>query len=153
MMTLPVFSTTRCNLTEILNSDLDRLRQVAEDDSFKQYLPELYELLKSDNGCKTFISSFNKYAQDGNGFLWAIRADSRLIGFIAIMDIPFNSTIFYAIHPSYRCKGIAKECVHKIVSWYENYYSGIPIHTEIYESNKVSLHIASCFPSIIITIK
>lgn len=152
-MTLPVFTTARCELTKIQNSDLGSLRQIAEDDSFKKFLPELYELLKSTDGCKRFISSFSKYTQDGNGFLWAIRIDFRLVGFIGIMDIPYNSTIFYAIHPSYRCKGIAKECVHKIVSWFDNHYSGGSIHTEIYESNKVSLHIASCFPSITITMK
>lgn len=152
-MKLPEFTTARCNLTKFLYSDSSRLRQVAEDDFFIKFLPELYELLKTSNGCKRFISSFSKYIQGGNGFLWAIRIDSRLVGFIGIMDIPYNSTIFYAIHPSYRCKGIAKECVHKIVSWFDNHYSGVSIHTEIYESNKVSLHIASCFPSIIITIK
>lgn len=152
-MKLPEFTTARCNITEIKQNDIGSLRQIAKDDSFKLFLPELYELLKTSNGCKRFISSFSKYTQEENGFLWAIRIDTRLVGFIGIMDIPYNSTIFYAIHSSYRRKGIAKECVHKIVSWYDNYYSGIPIHTEIYESNKVSLHIASCFPSIIITIK
>lgn len=148
MLTLPELSTFHCLLTRIRETDLGNIQQIIEDKPFQTFLPDLYDLLKTEQGCKVFFSSFSKYEQEGSGLLWAIRISDLLIGFVAIMDIPRNSTIFYAIHPLYRGKGYAKECVKAVVSWYDRNHSGHPLHTEIHECNKASLHVVSCCPSI-----
>ena len=85
-----------------------------------------------------FLSSFDAYAQNGDGFLWGIWKQSYLIGFVAIMDLSYDPTIFYAIHPEYRNKGYAKEVVAEVVVHYRT-ISKSPLHTEVYPFNLASL--------------
>lgn len=58
-----------------------------------------------------------------------------LIGLIAIMDMPDNPTLFYAMHPDYRDRGYMKDglgCVTK--SMCENNLC-TTLHTEVHHSN------------------
>lgn len=150
MNCLPEIAVSGCKLAKITSMDVKHIRKIAENEAFKTYMPELYELLKTEEGCHAFWASFVKQEQEGCGYLWGIKNQSMLIGFVGIMDIPDNSTIFYAMHPMYRCKGYAKECVRTVVLWYNNHFSGYPLYTEIDVENKASLHIASLFPSIMV---
>ncbi len=134
----PILYTKRCRLDRITLHDVDMLRDIVEDVQFRLFLPELYELLQKVDGMYKFLSSFDTYAQNGDGFLWGIWKQSFLIGFVAIMDMSYDPTIFYAIHPEYRNKGYAKEVVAEVVAHYRS-ISKRPLHTEVYLFNRVSL--------------
>ena len=94
----PILYTKRCRLDRITLHDVDMLRDIVEDVQFRLYLPELYELMHNFDGMHRFLNSFDTYAQNGDGFLWGILKQSYLIGFVAIMDISYEPTIFYAMH-------------------------------------------------------
>ena len=140
----PVLYTQRCRLDRIILHDMDMLRDIVEDIQFMLFMPELYEVVHDVEGMHRFLRSFDVYAQKGDAFLWGIRKNTFLIGFVAIMDMSYDPTIFYAIHPEYRNKGYAKEVVAEVVAYYRT-ISKVPLHTEVYSSNLASLAVlASC---------
>ncbi len=140
----PILYAKRCRLDRIILLDMDMLRDIVEDIQFRLFLPELYELVHNVDGMFQFLSSFDAYAQNGDGFLWGIWKQSYLIGFVAIMDMSYAPTIFYAMHPKYRDKGYTKEAVAEVVAYYKT-ISKTPLHTEVYQYNLPSLSIlASC---------
>lgn len=140
----PVLYTKKCRLDKIILHDMDMLRDIVEDIQFRLFLPELYEMVHNVDGMCQFLSSFDTCAQNGNGFLWGIWKQSYLIGFVAIMDMSCEPTIFYAMHRDYRDKGFTKEAVAEVVTYYKS-ISNTPLHTEVYQSNLPSLSIlTSC---------
>lgn len=140
----PILYTKRCRLDRIILHDMDMLRDIVEDIQFQLFLPELYEVVQNVEGMCQFLRSFDDYAQNGEGFLWGVWKQSYLIGFVAIMDISHEPTIFYAMHCEYRDKGYAKESVAQVVAHYKT-ISKAPLQTEVYQSNVPSLSIlASC---------
>lgn len=118
------------------------LRDIVEDSQFILYMPELYEVVHDVEGMHRFLHSFDTYAQKGEGFLWGIWKQSYLIGFLAIMDMSYEPTIFYAMHSEYRNKGFTKEAVAEVVAYYKS-ISNVQFHTEVYKSNLPSLSILS----------
>lgn len=123
---------------------MDMLREIVEDSQFRLYMPELYEVVHDIDGIHQFLRSFDMYAHKGDGFLWGIWKNTFLIGFVAIMDMSYDPTIFYAIHREYRNKGYAKEVVSEVVAHYKT-LSKTPLHTEVYLLNQASLAVlASC---------
>lgn len=140
----PILYTKRCRLDRITLLDMDMLRDIVEDILFQLFLPELYELIHNVARTHQFLDSFETYAQNGDGFLWGIWKQSYLIGFVAIMDVSHEPTIFYAMHREYRNKGYTKEAVSEVVAHYKT-ISKAPLQTEVYQSNVPSLSIlASC---------
>lgn len=136
----PILYTKRCKLDRITLHDLDMLRNIVEDSQFRLFMPELYEVIHDVEGMHRFMRSFDTYAQEREGFLWGIWKKTYLIGFVAIMDMSYVPTIFYAMHPEYRNKGYAKEVVAEVVKYYRS-ISKAPLHTEVYQSNLPSLSI------------
>ncbi len=140
----PILYTKRCRLDRITLLDMDMLRDIVEDITFRLFLPELYDFVHNVDGMYQFLSSFDAYAQNGDGFLWGIWKQSYLVGFVAIMDLSHEPTLFYAMHREYRDKGYAKESVAQVVAHYKT-ISKAPLQTEVYQSNVPSLSIlASC---------
>jgi len=121
---------------------MDMLRDIVEDSQFRLFMPELYEVVHDIEGMHRFLRSFDMYAQKGDGFLRGIWKNTFLIGFVAIMDMSYDPTIFYAIHREYRNKGYAKEVVAEVVAHYQT-LSKRPLHTEVYLSNQASLSVLS----------
>ena len=134
----PILYTKRCKLDRITLHDMDMLRDIVEDSQFRLFMPELYEVVHEVEGMHQFLRSFDMYAQKGEGFLWGIRKNNFLIGFVAIMDLSYYPSVFYAIHPEYRNNGYAKEVVAETVAHYR-IISKAPLHTEVYLLNRASL--------------
>lgn len=134
----PILHTKRCKLDRINLHDMDMLHIIVEDNQFRLFMPELYEVVHDVEGMHRFLHSFETYAKEGEGYLWGIWMKSFLIGFVAIMEVSYDPTIFYAIHPEYRNKGYAKEAVSEVVSYYRT-ISKVPLHTEVYQNNCASL--------------
>lgn len=134
----PILYTKRCKLDRITLHDMDMLRDIVEDSQFRLFMPELYEVVHEVEGMHHFLRSFDMSAQKGEGFLWGIRKNNFLIGFVAIMDLSYDPTIFYAMHREYRNKGYAKEVATEIVAYFRT-ISKAPLHTEVYSLNQASL--------------
>lgn len=136
----PILYTKRCRLERIILHDMDMLRDIVEDFQFRLFLPELYEVVQNVEGMCQFLRSFDDYAQNGEGFLWGVWKQSYLIGFVAIMDMSYEPTIFYAMHHDYRDKGYTKEAVAEVVAYYKT-ISKSSLYTEVYQYNLPSLSI------------
>ena len=144
MNTCPQIQTLRCKLDNISCDDILVLQQIFNDDITRRYLQELNDLVSSEEGIKIFIDSFNRYAYTNEGFLWGIYLDERiLVGFIAIMDISYEPTLFYAMHPVYRSQGIMKECVAQVLNYISENRICSSIRSEVYKDNYVSIKLLS----------
>ena len=139
MKSVPILRSRRCILCEITDKDLCVIQEIMNDDEFQKFLPELYELINSKDGFLQFFKSFSIYLQQDEGILWGISLNDNIIGFAAIMDISDNPTLFYAIHPLYRNKGLMTECISTIVSFLAKHKLCDYIQTEVYDRNIASL--------------
>ena len=104
-------------LSPIHQGDGAALTSIMVDVETRRFLPQLCNLFDEINGFPILIHSFEQYQKDGTGFLLGIRHNFDLLGFIAIMDVPQYPSIFYAMHPKYRGKGIMKECVKEVLEY------------------------------------
>lgn len=141
MNTFPVLHTHRCVLREIVQDELPALRQIVDDELFQRFLPELHEMIKTEEGLLLFVSHFEVYAQNGDGTLWGIEAENVLVGFVAIMDVSYAPVLFYAMHPRYRNQGYGNEAVSEVVRYFKVVFPDLTLHTEVYDDNMVSLSI------------
>lgn len=143
MKTVPVMHTNRCCLMAIGAEQLPAMHQVMVDADSQRFLPELYDLIKTDEGMQQMLRSFDCYLANGEGFLWGIYAGDSLIGFIAAMDCTSQPILFYAMHPEYRRKGFMSECLPLVVDYL--YLTGIcqSLQTEVYNDNLASRRLLS----------
>lgn len=141
MITVPELKTQRCALNGITEEDFSTMHQIFDDQLSQQYLPELYELVAVQGGLQQMMSSFESYLSQDEGILWGIRVDNNLAGFIAVMDLSDNPTIFYAMHPEYRSKGYMKECMTTILNYLLVNRICDCLQTEAHEDNQISINI------------
>lgn len=152
-MMFPLLHTNRCVLSQITDADVTVLWEIFNDNLFSKFLPELSEVFVSQESLKTFIGSFDNYFDDGSGILWGIRLSDKLVGFIAIMDIPDHATLFYAMHPEYRNMRLMSESIDKVINFWTLNYPQIPLNTEVYRANSASLAILQHHNSIQVMLK
>lgn len=141
MTQVPVLHTRRCLLAAMTPADIPVLRQILDDEETQRFLPELCGVLQTEDNMRQFIQTFHHYLQHDEGILWGIYHGDAFVGFIAIMEIPDNPTLFYDMHPAYRRKGLMKESVKEVVSYMESQSLTRLIRTELYENNSISKHI------------
>ena len=143
MTSVPVLHTDRCCLSAVTHKDIPILRQIMDDSKTQRFLPELCEVFKTEDSLQRFIESFNVYLLKDEGILWGIYHDlsSTLIGFIAIMDMSTEPTLFYAMHPANRNQGYAKGSVSEVTNNFQVWYPGLNLHTEVYNDNLPSIYI------------
>ena len=137
----PKIKTYRCILNCISNADIPILQEIFDDEATKYYLRELNELVSSKDGIRQFLKSFSCYVNRNEGILWGIYLNSKLVGFIAIMDMPDNPTLFYAMHPDYRLQGIMKECIIEVTNFISKQTYCNFLQTEVYKDNDISINI------------
>lgn len=141
MKTVPELTTSRCVLRQIAIEDFPLLCQTMQDEQSQLYLPELYDIVKTEEGLLQCMSSFKTYLHQDEGILWGIYAKENFIGFIALMDILAAPSVFYALHPLHRKHGYMKECLKEVISFLFNNYLCSYLQTEVYENNAASLNI------------
>lgn len=137
----PELETSRCKLYTVGEDDLPALMAIFSDDETQKFLPELCDVAKTGDEIRQIIKSFRTYLKNGEGVLWGIRYDDVLVGFVAIMDIPENPTIFYAMASQYRGKGIMTECVTDVVGWFRQTHPSLPLLSEVYKENVASVKV------------
>lgn len=141
MKTVPELVTSRCVLRQIEIEDFSLLYQTMQDEQSQLFLPELYDLVKTEEGLHQCVTSFKTYLHQDEGILWGIYTYENFIGFIALMDISVAPSVFYALHPLYRKQGYMKECLKAVVSFLFNNSLCSYLQTEVYENNVASLNI------------
>lgn len=141
MTELPVLKSPRCVLSRITEDDIPVMRQLFDDEVTQKYLWELRTLVETDEGIKQMLFSFNILMEQNEGLIWGVRHNSNLIAFVAFMDLSFNPTVIYAMHPAYRSKGYMKECVALSVQYILD--SGICsyMQTEVHNDNVASVRL------------
>ena len=141
MSVIPNISTKYSLLTRILEGDMSILREIFEDAESRRFLPELYELLDSSNGIQKFASTFELYAQSDEGYLWGIKHNNELVGFVAVMDLSYIPTLFYATHPGHRSRGYIKDALQSVLGYLSNQKAVRTINTDVYKENNISINI------------
>lgn len=135
----PDINTKYSLLTHISENDMSILKEVFDDAEANRFLPELYELLDAPDGLQKFVSTFDLYAQNGEGYLWGIKHNGVLVGFIAVMDLSDVPAIFYAMHPNHRSRGYMKDALHGVIDYLGNTKTIRNITTEVYKDNNESI--------------
>lgn len=138
---VPTLQSEHCMLNEIEENDISALRTIFSDADTLRYLPYLCDIAQTDDDIKQILMSFRTYLSKNEGILWGIRQKTYLIGFIGIIGIPDYPSLFYAMHPNYRGKGIMTECVAEAVEWFHTIHPTLPLHTEVYKGNIPSIHL------------
>lgn len=132
---------TRCSvLTHISKDELGLLKDIFDDADTKRYLPELYGLLGSPDGLWNFVDTFDYYTQNNEGYLWGVKHNNELVGFVAIMDLSYIPTLFYATHPNHRSKGYMKNALYAVLDYLSS-KAIRTISTDVYKENSISITI------------
>lgn len=142
MNMFPRIFTLRCILDSITGGEYSILEEIFEDPQTKRFLPEIYELIDKPDGVQTFISVFDHYHDNDQGILWGIYNNEALLGFVAVMDLPENPTLFYAMHSKARSRGYMKESVSYIIDYLrKNQLYAKQIYSDVYKDNYASMNI------------
>ena len=136
-----VIRTKRSLLNSVSEEDMFVFREIFDDAETRRFLPELYELLNSSDGIQKFISTFELYAQNDEGYLWGIRYNYELVGFIAVMDISDDATLFYATHPNFRSSGCMKDAISAVMDYLRKSSICTHVSTSVCNDNSVSINI------------
>ena len=132
---------TRCSvLTHISKDELGLLKDIFDDADTKRYLPELYGLLGSPDGLWNFVDTFDYYTQNNEGYLWGVKHNNELVGFVAIMDLSDIPLLFYATHPNHRSCGYMKEALCAILEYLSS-KAIRKIATDVYKENNISINL------------
>ena len=134
---IPEIITKRSVLTRISENDLSVLQEIFDDVKTKRFLPELYELINTPNGIFKFVSTFELYAQNGEGYLWGIKHRNELVGFVAVMDLLDAPALFYAMHPNHRLYGYMKDALQGVLDCLSS-KTIRTISTDVYKENSIS---------------
>ena len=138
---VPTLQSEHCTLNEIERNDIAALRTIFSDAYTQRYLPDLCDIAQTNDGIKQILKSFRTYLSKNKGILWGIRQKTYLIGFIGIIGIPDYPSLFYAMHPNHRGKGIMTECVAEAVEWFHTIHPTLSLHTEVYKGNIPSIQL------------
>lgn len=138
MNPFPEINARHSVLTRISEEALGILKEIFEDVETRRFIPELYELLDAPNGLQEFVTIFEQYAQSGEGYLWGIKNNKELVGFVAVMDLSDTPILFYAMHPNHRSCGYMKDALHSVIEYLCNHIAIRTVSTEVYIENSIS---------------
>lgn len=141
MNPFPEINARHSVLTRISEDALGILRDIFDDADTRRFLPELYELLDSYNGIQKFVSTFDLYTQNDEGYLWGIKNSDEFVGFIAVMDLSDDPALFYATHPNHRSRGYMKDALQSVLGYLSNQKTVRTISTDVYKENNISINI------------
>lgn len=139
MKRFPILKSNRCILGQITEKDFPAFLEIINDHLTQLYLSELCSVIHCDEDIRLILKSFDSYFQNDEGVIWGIRLDNVMIGFIALMDLSCNPTIFYAMHPCFRGRGYLKECALIVVSYFFEIYPCLFLQTEVHNRNMQSI--------------
>ena len=139
MNPFPEINARHSVLTRISEDALGLLKEIFDDADTRRFLPELYELLDSSNGIQKFVSIFDLYTQNDEGYLWGIKHYDELVAFVAVMDLSDIPVLFYATHPNHRSKGYMKDALCGVIDYLSYKRTIRTISTDVYKENSISI--------------
>ena len=139
MNPFPEINSRHSALARISESELDILKEIFEDVETRRFLSELYELLDSSNGIQKFVSTFDLYTRNDEGYLWGFKHCDELVGFVAVMDLSDIPVLFYAMHSNHRSRGYMKDALQSVLGYLSNQKAIRTISTDVYKENSISI--------------
>lgn len=139
MNPFPEINTRHSALARISEDALGILKEILEDVETRRFLSELYELLDSSNGIQKFVSTFDQYTQNNEGYLWGVKHCDELVAFVAVMDLSDIPVLFYATHPNHRSRGYMKDALQSVLGYLSNQKAVRTISTDVYKENSISI--------------
>ena len=139
MNPFPEINARHSVLTRISEDALGILKEIFEDVETRRFLSELYELLDSSNGIQKFVSTFDLYTQNDEGYLWGVKHYEELVAFVAVMDLLDIPVLFYATHPNHRSRGYMKDALQSVLGHLSNQKAVRTISTDVYKENSISI--------------
>ena len=140
MNTFPEIITKCSVLTHMSEDELCVLKEIFDDAETKRFLSEIYELLDTPDGLQNFVATFDFYTQNDEGYLWGVKHSDELVGFVAVMDLSYIPTLFYATHPNHRSKGYMKNALYAVLDYLSSKAIRM-ISTDVYKENSISITI------------
>lgn len=141
MSSVPTLKSHRIALLSITESDCDALHKIMLDDDVKRFMPDFYEIIESKEDYFEILNSFDTLWEGKEAALWGIHNDDRLTGFIGLMDITKDATIFYSIGESHRKCGLAKEAVETLIDYIKSSALATEIHSYVAIDNYASIKV------------
>lgn len=132
-------NSARCKLRAIASNDVSRLYDILQDAEVKKYLSEFYEITSTPTELEEVLKSYKILSTCKEAYLWGIWFEEILIGFISVIDIPMNPTIFYALHSDFRKKGLMSECICVLITHIRDSTALQSIFSEVDEENIASV--------------
>lgn len=117
MSSVPTLKSHRVFLSSITESDFYALHKIMLDDDVKRFMPDFYDVIESKEDYFEILNSFGILWERKEAAIWGIHNEDSLIGFIGLMDITTDATIFYSIVKDYRNNGFAKEAVKTLIDY------------------------------------
>lgn len=119
-MNVPTLYTDKCIIRPMVLADADWLNRLFNETSVIEKLEGVVLFNKSIDRTVSFINSFRKSAEFGNGMLWAILSQDIPIGFISIYDLTDNPFLSYALFEEYRNKSLFSGVIHEVEGYIQN---------------------------------
>lgn len=141
MRPIPVPKSTRCKLSHVRECDFDDLHLIMKDRDVKKFLPEFCEITESKSDFLSVMNSFDVLWDKGISVLWGIYLNDYLVGFIGLLDIPTNATIFYSIEKESRNRGLAKEAVEAVLTFVSDSELTTEMYSEVFINNIASIKV------------
>lgn len=141
MNPFPEINARHSVLTRISEDALGILKEIFDDADTRRFLPELYELLDSSNGIQKFVSTFDLYTQNDEGYLWGVKHCDELVAFVAVMDLSDIPVLFYATYPNHRSRGYMKDALCGVIDYLSYKRTIRTISTDVYKGNNISINI------------
>lgn len=138
MSPTPEITTRHSVLTRISEDESCLLKETFEDADTRRFLPELYKLLDSPDGLQNFVTAFDYYTQNDEGYLWGVKHSNEFVGFVAVMDLSDVPVLFYAMHPNHRSKGYMKDALCGVINYLSDKKAIRTISTDVYKENSIS---------------
>lgn len=141
MKTVPILRTRRCLLSQIKESELEELHRIMMDEDVKRFLPEFYDMIKSEKAFRAVMNSFAVLCNDKKAVIWGIHIRDKLVGFVGLMDFPVNATMFYSIHKAFRRNGLVTESVAAVIDYMTEMQMTTSVQTEVLKNNIASISV------------
>lgn len=139
MKTPPTLLSRNCVLSFIKEDDWEALHEIMKDEGVKHFLPYFYDIINLKEDFRSVMNSFAVLCDRDESIIWGIYLKGSLIGFIGLLDIPQNTTIFYSVDKNSRCKGVAKESVSAVIDYIKKTNLSDNIYSEVFEDNVASI--------------
>lgn len=141
MMHVPTIESSELVLSSIRKCDIDILHNIMTDWNVKRFMPDFYEIIKIRKDFISVLKSFYTLWQKREAALWGIYRKDNLIGFVGLMDIITNATIFYSIDKDNRGLGLAKQSVSIVIDYVEKSNLSDIIHSHVAQDNIASIKV------------